>query len=112
MPATRLRAVAPVAAVLFLAVGSAMSYRGVTAGSPIGLYLVLAFACGFTADRWSWLPLALVPWPLGLGIRFIAGQPLSEQATWSGDLLTGVAMGAVAIFLGLLARRLWRMLFD
>lgn len=98
-------ALQPALAAGFVAAGATLHWADWDYGLSLTLYFLLAITLGFlTARPWA-LPLALLPWPLGMGAGLATGRYADLAEAWQWPLLTNALLGACGIAFGLTVRR-------
>jgi hypothetical protein len=75
-------------------------------GASLGLWFLAALAIGVLAPRWEALALAVLPWPLGIGLGLATERFIFLSAAWQAAATLSALVGFAGIALGVaLARR-------
>ena len=91
--------------VVLVLVATALHAIGQSFVVGMSIWFGIAVAIGLVFARWRALILAVIPWPLGIGIGLAAGRYAFLGEFWQIPAAFSVAAGLAGIAAGVLARR-------
>lgn len=93
--------------ILLLLVAAILLHSGLGPGlmASLGLWFLAALAIGALARRWETLALALLPWPLGIGLGLATGRFLFLGDAWQVTAALSACAGLAGIALGVALAR-------
>lgn len=94
--------------VALLLIGGAVALHagiGVRFWAGLLLWGALALALGAVMQRWTALPLAALPWPLGIGLGLATGRYAFLGDGWQLPALLSLIVGLGGIALGVVVMR-------